>query len=634
MDEQKAPKKDPSPQEHDPRSALRPLIYTLILFSIYFILTQYMGEAPEDISYTEFKSQIAAGRVAEITIQNDSVTGKYVTDQVEQVGDGNFPRADFKTVLPAIEDPDLWPLLVEADVKVTAKPLESPVWVQIIISLIPWILIFALFFYSSRAMRGAMGGRGGLFDFSRSKARRFEKESIHIGYDDVAGVDSAKQDLQEVIDFLRHPEKYRKIGAKMPKGILMMGPPGTGKTLLAKATAGEANVPFFSISGSEFIEMFVGVGASRVRDMFTEARKVAPSLIFIDEIDSVGRVRGTGMGGGNDEREQTLNQVLAEMDGFTAEEAVVVLAATNRPDVLDPALLRPGRFDRKIVLELPQREARKKILEVHTKQVPLSNSDFLDDIAARTVGFSGADLANLVNEAALTAARDNRDQVTPDDFEIARDKVILGAKREQIMNEEERRRVAYHEAGHAVVAAYAANSDPLRKVSIIPRGRALGMTEQMPMEDRHHYTEPYLQDRLLVMLGGRAAESIIFNHVSNGAADDLAQATKLARKMVGQWGMSKQIGPVSFPQSEAHPFLGRDIIESRDFSEETLKRIDSEVIELIHESDVKSKRLIEQHLSQLNALAEALLEQESLDELALHALLKPVQSAAVASVKD
>jgi len=472
-------------------------------------------------------------------------------------------------------------------------------------------------------MQKKMGSGGGVFGFSRSKARRHERETIHVGFEDVAGLDHAKQDLREIVDFLKNPEKYRRIGAKMPRGLLLMGSPGTGKTLLAKATAGEAGVPFFSISGSEFVEMFVGVGASRVRDMFEQARQEAPSIIFIDEIDSVGRVRGAGMGGGNDEREQTLNQILAEMDGFEPEEAVLVLAATNRPDVLDPALLRPGRFDRKLTLELPQMAARRKILEVHTRKVPIENQNCLKDVASRTVGMSGADLENLVNEAALKAARDNRELVTDADFEYARDRVILGSEREEVLSEDEKKRIAYHEAGHAVTAFRMEHSDRLRKVSIIPRGRALGVTEQMPEEDRHNFTQEYLEEKLSTLLGGRLAERIIFGNVSTGAADDLKQATLIARKMVAHWGMNEELGSVSFPLSEEHPFLGRDIAEQRNFSEDTLKKIDREVVALIGKCEQKTGEVLQQYRDDLDHLALALLEHETLEENEIVSLLEP-----------
>jgi cell division protease FtsH len=463
------------------------------------------------------------------------------------------------------------------------------------------------------------GPGGGLFGFGQSRAKRFNVTSAtRISFDDVAGVDSAKRDLQEIVECLKDPQRFRKLGAKIPKGILLMGPPGTGKTMLAKALAGEAGVPFYSISGSEFVEMFVGVGAARVRDMFESARKDAPSVVFIDEIDSVGRMRGTGLGGGNDEREQTLNQILGEMDGFDPHEAVVVLAATNRPDVLDPALLRPGRFDRKVVLDLPGKDARRKILQVHVREVPLADDVDLGRVAARTVGFSGADLENLVNEAALQAARGNKERVDMDDFSNARDKIVLGAEREALASEDEKKLVAYHESGHALAATLLPHADPLDKVTIIPHGLALGATEQMPEEDLHNLRQSYLVDRIAVMLAGRAAERVVFGEVSSGAESDLKLATRLARRMVSQWGMSERLGAAAFPRGEEHIFLGREMVQQRDFSEQTAQLIDDEVRALISDCEQRVTALLEQHRPQLDALAKALLEHETLgaDEVA------------------
>lgn len=590
----------------------------LLFIVIYAAIQHFSSVQPKALSYTVFKERVSAGVVKKIIIRNETISGEFTspssgtTDQT----------ATFKVILPPVEDPGFLPLLEEYKVEIEAQPTEMSVVMKVVVSIVPWLLLLAFFVYSSQVMQKRMGGAsGGLFSFSRSKARRHEQETIHIGFDDVAGLGRAKQDLREIVDFLKNPEKYRVIGAKMPRGLLLMGPPGTGKTLLAKATAGEAGVPFFSISGSEFIEMFVGVGASRVRDMFEQARKEAPSIIFIDEIDSVGRARGTGLGGGNDEREQTLNQILAEMDGFEADEAVLVLAATNRPDVLDPALLRPGRFDRKLVLELPEMVAREKILEVHTRKVPLADRRCLRDIASRTVGMSGADLENLVNEAALKAARDNRERVTAEDFEYARDRVVLGSEREEVLGEDEKKRIACHEAGHAITAFRMEHSDRLRKVSIIPRGRALGVTEQMPEEDRHNFTQEYLEERISILLGGRLAEKLVYGDVSTGAADDLKQATHLARKMVAHWGMSEELGSVSFPQSEEQPFLGRDIAEQRNFSEDTLKRIDREVVTLIRKCEKIAEGLLQANRSDLNRLASALLERETLEEADIISLL-------------
>ena len=613
------PDKENPSKEETYRRATR----LVLLFIGIYALAQYLNLAqPEGLSYTAFKEAVAAGNIEKITVKHETITGNFNS------GGAAGKELSFKVILPPFEDPALMPLLEQHGVEVEARPTEMSVMLRLIVGIVPWLLLFAFFLYSSRLMQRRLGSGDNLFGFSRSKARRHERETIHLGFDDVAGLDHAKQDLLEIVDYLQHPDKYRAIGAKMPKGILLMGPPGTGKTLLAKAVAGQAAVPFFSISGSEFIEMFVGVGASRVRDMFAQARKEAPSIIFIDEIDSVGRVRGTGLGGGNDEREQTLNQILAEMDGFEPEEAVVVLAATNRPDVLDPALLRPGRFDRKLTLELPQLAAREMILKVHTRNVPLANPECLRDIAGRTVGMSGADLENLVNEAALKAARENRQQVSVADFEYARDRVILGSEREDVLSETEKKRIACHEAGHAVTAYYMKHSDPLRKVSIIPRGRALGVTEQMPEEDRHNVTEDYLQEKIAILLGGRLAEKLVFGDISTGAADDLKWATQIARKMVSQWGMNEALGPVSFPQSEEHPFLGRDIAEIRNFSEDTLKRIDQEVVATIRQCELRASELLNRHRRDLDHLTEALQVHETLEDDDIRRLLgKPIDKA-------
>ncbi|WP_258868992.1 ATP-dependent zinc metalloprotease FtsH [Alkalilimnicola ehrlichii] len=456
---------------------------------------------------------------------------------------------------------------------------------------------------------------------ARSKARRFEAERPDITMDDVAGSDHAKEDLKEIIDYLKAPSRYQSLGASIPKGVLMMGPPGTGKTLMAKAIAGEANVPFFSISGSEFIEMFVGVGAARVRDLFAKAKEEAPAIIFIDEIDSIGRSRGTGVGGGHDEREQTLNQILNEMDGFEKHQTVIVLAATNRPDVLDPALMRPGRFDRKITLDQPHKKAREAILRVHTRRIPLADNVDLSKLATRTIGFSGADLENLANEAALLAGRQRNQQVSMEHFDNARDKIVLGAEREGSLSETDKRVVAYHESGHALISALLPNTDPLDKVTILPRGRALGVTEQTPEEERYNVRYSYLRDRIAVMLGGRAAERLIFNETSTGAESDLEQATALARRMVSRWGMNKRLGPVAFRRGEDHVFLGREINQPPDFSEHTARMIDEEIVRLLGEIDEQVANLLQEHRAKLEALAQALLAHETLDAEAIQATL-------------
>lgn len=593
----------------------RPILFTLITFVAYYSILQGEQRQVETISYSSFKENVSLDTVDAITIKGHEVTGlrSHKTSQGKE--------SSFFTMLPEINDPALIPLLEKHRVKITAKSGEPPIWLNVMLSILPWVLIFGLFAYSNHALQARMGGGGGPFGFSKSKARLYEKLSTHIGFDEVAGLESAKTDLREVIEYLTTPEKFRKLGAKLPRGILMMGPPGTGKTLLAKATASEAGVPFFSISGSEFIEMFVGVGASRVRSMFNEARARAPALIFIDEIDSVGRVRGTGMGGGNDEREQTLNQILAEMDGFATEDAVVVLAATNRPDVLDPALMRPGRFDRKVTLELPQKKARLQILQVHTRNKPVATDVDLDNYAARTIGFSGADIENLTNEAALHAARYNKTAIDHDDFEFAHDKILLGSVGQEIMNEQDKKRIAYHEAGHALTALLSPNADPLTKITIIPRGRALGLTEMLPDEDRLNIVQDYLDARLGVMLGGRCAEKLIFGQLSSGASDDLKQCTRLTRRMFTQWGMNERLGPVNYSQHEEHPFLGMEMAQPKDFSDQTARIIDEEVEKQIKKIEAETYQLLSDHRGQLDSLAMSLLEHETLDAEEVNALL-------------
>jgi len=593
------------------------LMWMMMVFAVYSIFSGFYGAKTPEISYTDFKKAVIFNQVSSITFKGDQIYGIYSDGGVDE------PKI-FHTVIPSTSDTDLLPLLEKNKVNVSAKSSADPQWLSILIGIVPWLLILAFFLYSSRMLQQRMGGGGkdGFMGFSKSKAKLFETKDNEIGYADVAGVEGAKQDLQEIIDYLKNPEEFKKLGARMPRGILLMGPPGTGKTMLAKATAHEAGVPFFSISGSEFIEMFVGVGASRVRDLFKEARDKAPALIFVDEIDSVGRVRGTGLGGGNDEREQTLNQILSEMDGFSVDEAVVVLAATNRPDVLDPALLRPGRFDRKVTLELPLQNARIEILKVHTRNVPVALDFDYKELASMTVGFSGADLANLVNEAALSAARKKADIVTKDDFNQAHDKIIMGSERKDLLNPSERKRTAVHESGHAISALFLPNSDPLRQVSIIPRGRALGVTEQLPIEDRHNYTQSYLETRLSVMLGGRVAEKIVLEDTSSGASNDLEQATHLAKMMVTQWGMSDAIGPIHFKVGSEHPFLGYEIQQEKDFSEETATKIDQEIHRIIKEAEKTTFSILLEHREDLDRLVEELLNKETLDIHMIEEILK------------
>lgn len=610
------------PEPNQAQMFMSAVSWLLVISSVIYLWSGISEPPRLAIAYSAFKEQLRNDNIDQVIIKESGITGSFRVPANAQEKSGQT-QEKFKTLIPSIGDTTLLPLLENNQVKIESVSGSTPVWISIIFSIAPWFVLVAFFVYSSKMLRNSMGG-GGIGGFGKSKAKHHEAANIQTRYADVAGLDGAKADLQEIIDYLKNPEMFREIGARMPKGILMMGAPGCGKTLLARATAGEAGVPFFSVSGSEFIEMYVGVGASRVRDMFDDARKQAPALIFIDEIDSVGRVRGTGMGGGNDEREQTLNQILAEMDGFSPDEAVVVLAATNRPDVLDPALLRPGRFDRKLTLELPSRKAREDIILVHTRKVPLAKDVDVGDIAAETIGFSGADLANLVNEAALRAARASAKIVTANNFSEARDKIVMGGALGEILGAEEKERVAYHEAGHALTAYYSPHSDPVNKVSIIPRGRSLGMTEQLPTEDRHNYTQQYLEERVCILLGGRAAEKIKFDEVSSGAADDLKKATHLARQMITQWGMSDRIGAVNLQQGEDHPFLGREMAEPKKFSEYSAQIVDEEISKLIARCEDIALQRLRSHNLALSKLANALLERESLNHDDIDQLLSSV----------
>jgi cell division protease FtsH len=581
----------------------------IVLMTVNLVMRN--DQPNDEIPYSKFKDQLRQDSIDSITLRGNAIRGSY------RFAEGAEAQR-FTTMLPSMEDTELMPLLEEKGVVVAVQSTEYAPWVTLLINVLPWVFIIGLFLLSRQLLgKQLLPGGGG---FTKSRARLAEPQDIHTRYDDIAGLQNAKADLQEVIQYLKTPQKFQRLGASIPKGILLMGPPGTGKTMLAKATAGEAGVPFFSITGSEFVEMFVGVGASRVRDMFLQARAMAPALIFIDEIDSVGRTRSGVFGNSNDEREQTLNQILAEMDGFKEEETVVVLAATNRPDVLDAALLRPGRFDRKVVLELPQKVARQAILEVHVRGKPISTDVDLESLALGTVGFSGADLANLVNEAALLAARANKNQLEQADFENARDKIILGERREALFSESEKRRTAYHEAGHALTAFHMPHGDKLRKISIIPRGKALGMTEQSPSEDMLNYSQHYLEDRLATLLGGRAAESLIFDEVSSGAADDLKQATHLAQHMIAEWGMSDVLGPVTYRETEQN-FLGQEVTPPRSYSEHTAEIIDAEVASLIRAGEARALDVLKQYRSHLDNLAQHLLEQETLGEEEITAIL-------------
>ena len=606
------------------------VITILVIMTLFYLLfTPQQQQAPagkvHDISYSEFKSLVADGRVAHIELRGNIAKGKLFDPR--KIG----PQAEtgmlFKTQIPAFGDEQLLPELEARNVDVRVMPVEAEgTLTRVFISLLPWILFIGIWFWiMQRATKNiAGGGLGGKTDLNKFLGGSFRKaEKSDIRFDDVAGQENAKKEVTELVDYLRNPAQFRKLGAEMPRGVLLMGPPGTGKTLLARALAGEAGVPFLSITGSEFIEVFVGVGASRVRKLFETAKQQAPSIIFIDELDSIGRTRGTGLGGGHDEREQTLNQILAEMDGFKSNEGVIVLAATNRPDVLDPALLRPGRFDRHVMLDLPDMNDREKILRVHSRKIPLAGDVELSKIASGTPGFSGADLKNLVNEAAITAAREKDDKVKMLHFDEARDKLLLGTVRTLAIKPEERHRLAVHEAGHTVVAFFLPNADPLYKVTIIPRGRSLGGTHQLPKEERHTLPEEYLRDRLAVIQAGRTAERVLLDSVSSGADDDIRQGTSLARAMVARWGMSKEIGPVDLRESDEHPFLGREIAQPRRFSEASAQAVDKAVQKLVLEAEQRAKNIIEQKRPELKRLIASLEEHESLDREQIDQCLQP-----------
>jgi cell division protease FtsH len=584
-------------------------LFMILLFNL-FTVPPRTDEA--DLIFSDFMTKVEKGEVNEVTIKEHSLAGV--------LKDGG----KFKTY--AAPYPDLINQLRAKNVRIVAKPPdENPWYVTFLVSWGPFILFLGLWIFFMRQMQ--VGGNKAL-SFGKSRARLLSEDRKKVTFADVAGVDEAKDEVLEIIEFLRDPPKFQKLGGRIPKGVLIVGPPGTGKTLLAKAIAGEAGVPFFSISGSDFVEMFVGVGASRVRDLFEQGKKHAPCIIFIDEIDAVGRLRGAGLGGGHDEREQTLNQLLVEMDGFDTNEGVILVAATNRPDVLDPALLRPGRFDRQVVVARPDLKGRMEILRVHTKKVAMSPEVALDVVARGTPGFSGADLENLVNEAALLAARKDKKAVEMDDFEFAKDKVLMGVERRSlILSDEEKRTTAYHEAGHALVARLIPGTDPLHKVTIIPRGRALGLTMQLPTDDRYTYPKEYLYNNIAILMGGRAAEEVVLNFMTTGAGNDIERATDLARKMVCEWGMSEKMGPLSFGKKEQEIFLGREISQHRDYSEHTAIEIDQEVRRLVTENYERAKTLIRDNIKSLRALAEALLEREVLDGPEIEKIIGAVASA-------
>jgi cell division protease FtsH len=590
------------------------ILIILFLFNIYHKpKKQY-----ENVMFSDFVEAVSSGRVASVVMQGKNITGAFK--------DGG----EFKSYAP--DDPELVKTLRDSGVRIQAKPDEdSGIWQSILVSWFPMLLLIAVWIFFMRQMQA---GGGKALAFGKSKARIVNSRENKVTFQDVAGIEEAKVELEEIIEFLRDPKKFTKLGGRIPKGVLLVGQPGTGKTLLARAIAGEADVPFFSISGSDFVEMFVGVGASRVRDLFNQGKKNAPCIIFIDEIDAVGRHRGAGLGGGHDEREQTLNQLLVEMDGFESNEGVIIVAATNRPDVLDPALLRPGRFDRQIVVAIPDVKGREAILGVHTKKTVLSRLVDLSIVARGTPGFSGADLANLVNEAALLAARKNKKEIEISDLEEAKDKVLMGVERKSmIIPYEERRNAAYHEAGHALVARMIPGSDPIHKVTIIPRGRALGITQQLPIDERHTYPREYLMDNITILLGGRAAEELVLNHQTTGAGNDIERATEIARKMVCEWGMSEKLGPLNYGKKDELVFLGKEIQRQRDFSDETATDIDGELRRIVTNCFDRARRILRDNSDVLHAIAKNLLEKEVLDGQEIDRIIEELRNGVEAAVR-
>ena len=585
------------------------LFYLLIIMVIIWMFDLYgeKNSKPADISYTSFMQHVQQDEIKQVTIVDNVISGK--------LKDGK----EFSTVAP--NDSKLVEKLEAKKVDIKAElPPQPPWWMSILSSILPMLIIVGLWFMLMN--QGGAGG-GKVMNFGKSRARRYDEEKLKITFKDVAGAEEAKQELEEVVEFLKHPQKYNDLGAKIPKGVLLYGPPGTGKTLLAKAVAGEAGVPFFSISGSDFVEMFVGVGASRVRDLFDQAKKSAPCIVFIDEIDAVGRQRGAGLGGGHDEREQTLNQLLVEMDGFSANEGIIMIAATNRPDILDPALLRPGRFDRQIVVDRPDIKGRTEILKVHVKGKPMGQDVNLDVIAQRTPGFTGADLSNLVNEAALLTARKDKKAINMSEMEEAAERVIMGPERKsRVISDKEKRLTAYHEGGHTIVGMLLEHTDPVHKVTIIPRGRAGGYTLSLPKEDKYYATRSEMLDELKVLLGGRVAEALVLKEISSGASNDLQRATQLARQMICEYGMSENIGPVTFGHRQDQVFLGRDIARDKDYSEEVAAEIDKEVRSFMEDAYAATEKLLSDNIDKLHVIAKALMEKETLEEEEINQLVK------------
>ncbi len=619
--------KRPSESDNKPqfpwKKSSRTLIFWLALITMSALLINYynFGKAQQtEVTYTEFVEQLDADNVTSITIVDRKVEGEFKVEILKTVGRKSVKVREFWMLLP-MTDPAPFVARVELKhVKINAQE-EGINWTSLILGFAPWILILVFFWVFM--FRQMQSGPKGIFSFGKSRAKLLAEDKPKLTFNDVAGAEEAKEELEEIIEFLRDPGRFQKLGGKIPKGVLLLGPPGTGKTLLARAVAGEAGVPFFSMSGSDFVEMFVGVGASRVRDLFEQGKRSAPCIIFIDEIDAVGRHRGAGLGGGHDEREQTLNQLLVEMDGFESNEGVILLAATNRPDVLDPALLRPGRFDRQVVVDSPDVRGREGILKVHTRKIPVAEDVDLKVLARGTPGLSGADIANLVNEAALLAARRNRDKVAMTDFEDAKDKVMMGTERRSlVITEEEKKTTAYHEAGHALVGKLSPGADPVHKVTIIPRGMALGLTHFLPIDEKHTHSKEYLEARLIYTMGGRVAEKLVFDRYTTGAGNDIERATALARKMVCEWGMSEKLGAMTFGKKQEEIFLGREIAQHRDYSERTAQMIDDEVKRIIAEAEAKATEVLSSHLDDLHAIAKSLLEREILDGDEIDAILR------------
>ena len=597
----------------------------MIIFGAIYIsgLLTETGRKEIEIEYTEYREYLANGEIHKGVIMDDVFHGEFKEPQTLESPIGPLNEiTHFKLTLPFIEreDTEEWDA---AGIEYTFKE-KTIDWTGYLLNMLPWVLLIGFWFFMIRRMQGGAGGMGGIFKFGKSRASLWTSDQPRVTFKDVAGCEEAKEELKEVIDFLKNPKRFQKLGAKVPKGALLVGPPGTGKTLLARAVAGEAAVPFYSLSGADFVEMFVGVGASRVRDLFEQAKKSSPCIIFIDEMDAVGRHRGAGIGGGHDEREQTLNALLVEMDGFDNSQNVIVISATNRPDILDPALLRPGRFDRQIMVDVPDYVGRLGILKVHTKKVVMNQSKVdLESIAKGTPGMVGADLANMVNEAALLAARKRKKSVDMDDFEEAKDKVMMGVQRKSmILTDEEKKVTAYHEAGHAMVAIKTKGADPVHKITIIPRGRALGVTMQLPIDEKHGYTRNYVEGRLAILMGGRSAEMLIFNQMTTGAGNDLEQATEIARKMVTEWGMSDLLGPMTFGKKNEEIFLGREIQSHRDYSEGTARMIDEEISRIVRDSQRMADELLQKNLEILHCLARELLKYETIDSQDLEKILK------------